>query len=116
MRTALLTLVLGAMTLPGAFAFTGPSGKSATSVPRSTTTATRTYTNSHAKSMTGSANRIVTGASKSVTGSANRIVSGSSKSRTGSANRTAHRSGMAVNKSKTGTKSHMTRPSSHIAK
>jgi len=85
MRTALLTLALGAITLPWAVAHTGPAMKSTTKAAHGTAIGT-------SRTRSGSASRMM-GGSRTTTGSANRMVS-------------------TMHKAKTGAKSHMTKPSS----
>jgi hypothetical protein len=112
MRTVILTLALGAITLPGAFADTVAAGKaSATSATahRTGTAQTRTYTGSHTGVVTGSANRIVAvpGSTTSSSGSANGMVSGS----IGSANRMVMgSSGSIARTSRTGMKTNTIKP------
>jgi hypothetical protein len=84
MRTTLLTLALGAITLPWAFAQTGAISKGATG--------------QHGTS--GAAQHAIPRGTGSMTGSANRMAG----SATGSANRMANQAGSAAQKAKTGVK------------
>jgi hypothetical protein len=117
MRKAVLTLALGAITLPWAFAQTGAMGKSATGKANAgamehRTGAAKTVTSPRLANPSGS----ISGTAGSMTGSANRMVSGSAGAISGSANRMVNQSGAAANKAKSlakPVKPYQARPSAH---
>jgi len=111
MRTFLLTLALGAISLPGAFAQVNPKpqtlpGKTGVTPPSSTGIG-RTYNQLNNQlnrgNISSSPNRMVNG-----TGSANRMVTGSPARTTGSASRMAPGS---ANRYRTGPSNVMQQPS-----
>lgn len=99
MRTFLLTLALGAMALPGAFAQMSPTapgkaGVGAATTPRGATGATRTYNELHRGNISSPANRTVNRGTGSATGSANRMATGTARSTTGTPNMMRHPAGV----------------------